>query len=202
MRNPNLPLIDKNSLVYSFKHDMKVVGEKYLWLQKIFVCVHARRAAKLQLVRQKLATKKKYDQPKLTYLCHQFLNSILKYLLHQNFLKKWRNYVKFGWSFIFLVATFWRTSCTYYLRKNKSLAYDRERVPAWGSSPGNLKCSVMQWVFSSARCYELPSTYHVPRRYDRISDENKYVVGTRFLQSPIVFLRQQSTTQHTTPCSW
>jgi hypothetical protein len=42
--NPNLPLIVENSLVYSFKHAMKVVGGNILMAKKI-VCVHARRAA-------------------------------------------------------------------------------------------------------------------------------------------------------------
>ncbi len=45
MENPNLPLIVEISLVYSFKHAMKVVGGNILMAKKIFVCVHAGRAA-------------------------------------------------------------------------------------------------------------------------------------------------------------
>jgi hypothetical protein len=44
MGNPNLPLIVKNSLVYSFKHDMKVVGE-YILTTTENICMCARRVS-------------------------------------------------------------------------------------------------------------------------------------------------------------
>jgi hypothetical protein len=41
MGNPNLPLIVENSLVYSFKHDMKAVGENILTTtENICMCAH------------------------------------------------------------------------------------------------------------------------------------------------------------------
>jgi hypothetical protein len=51
MGNPNLPLIVENSLVYSFKHAMKVVGGNILTAKKN-ICMCARRASG-QLPKQK-----------------------------------------------------------------------------------------------------------------------------------------------------
>jgi hypothetical protein len=50
MGNPNLPLIVKISLVDSFKHDMKVVGENIFMAKNMCMCA---RPVSYQLPKQK-----------------------------------------------------------------------------------------------------------------------------------------------------